>query len=140
MFLTWTFICFHVGCKGEDTVTQPEGDASVFKGDTATINCTFETSYSNPYLFWYRQEGHGAPQYLMKKGKLSSGWSQTFKASEFEESRFEFEAEGNSVYLQIQDVRVSDSAVYYCALRPTVTGNTKTLNKNLCSKDNTILH
>uniref|UniRef100_A0A8C6T6Y8 Ig-like domain-containing protein n=1 Tax=Neogobius melanostomus TaxID=47308 RepID=A0A8C6T6Y8_9GOBI len=95
-------LCSSPECKGEDTVTQPEGDASVFKGHTATINCTFKTTDRTPYLFWYKQEGHG-----------------TLKASEFDESRFEFEAEENSVYLQIQDVRVSDSAVYYCALRPT---------------------
>uniref|UniRef100_A0A8C6TS77 Ig-like domain-containing protein n=1 Tax=Neogobius melanostomus TaxID=47308 RepID=A0A8C6TS77_9GOBI len=103
-------LCSSPECKGEDTVTQPEGDASEFKGDTATINCTFETSDPTPTLFWYKQEGHG-----------------------FDESRFKCEADlkENSVYLKIQDVRVSDSAVYYCALQPTVTGNTKTLNKNL---------
>uniref|UniRef100_A0A8C6TIC9 Ig-like domain-containing protein n=1 Tax=Neogobius melanostomus TaxID=47308 RepID=A0A8C6TIC9_9GOBI len=118
-------LCSSPECKGEDTVTQPEGDASVFKGHTATINCTFETTDRTPYLFWYKQEGHGVPQYMMRKMKSSSGWTKALKSTEFDESRFEFEAEGNSVYLQIQDVSVSDSAVYYCALRPTVTGNTK---------------
>uniref|UniRef100_A0A8C6TMH0 Ig-like domain-containing protein n=1 Tax=Neogobius melanostomus TaxID=47308 RepID=A0A8C6TMH0_9GOBI len=115
-------LCSSPECKGEDTVTQPEGDASEFKGDTATINCTFETTGSYAYLFWYRQEGHGAPQYMMRKMKSSSGWTKTLKASDFDESRFEMEADlkENSVYLKIQDVCVSDSAVYYCALRPTL--------------------
>uniref|UniRef100_A0A3P9D818 Ig-like domain-containing protein n=1 Tax=Maylandia zebra TaxID=106582 RepID=A0A3P9D818_9CICH len=42
--------------------------------------------------------------------------------------------------LQISSAAVTDSAVYYCAVRPTVTGNSKTLYKNLWSKDNRILH
>uniref|UniRef100_A0A8C6TWC4 Ig-like domain-containing protein n=1 Tax=Neogobius melanostomus TaxID=47308 RepID=A0A8C6TWC4_9GOBI len=83
-------LCSSPECKGEDTVTQPEGDASVFKGHT-TINCTFETSDTTPYLYWYKQEEHGAPQYMMNKRRLSSGWTQTFKSSEFSESRFEIE-------------------------------------------------
>uniref|UniRef100_A0A8C6TPU6 Ig-like domain-containing protein n=1 Tax=Neogobius melanostomus TaxID=47308 RepID=A0A8C6TPU6_9GOBI len=107
---------------------QPEGDASVFKGDTATINCTFETSYSDPRLFWYKQENGGFPKYMLRRFK--SGFSDN--SPDFDKSRFDADLKENSVYLQIQDVRVSDSAVYYCALRPTVTGNTKTLNKNLC--------
>ena len=120
-------------CKGEDTVTQPEADTSKPQGDTGTIHCTFETSYS-PTLFWYKQEGHGAPQYMMKR---MSGFSDN--SPDFDKSRFDADLKENSVVLKIQDVHVADSAVYYCALQPTVTGNTKTLNKNLCSKDNTIL-
>uniref|UniRef100_A0A8C6WPI7 Ig-like domain-containing protein n=1 Tax=Neogobius melanostomus TaxID=47308 RepID=A0A8C6WPI7_9GOBI len=90
-------LCSSPECKGEDTVTQPEGDASVFKGDTATINCTFQTTDSYPYLFWYKQEdGNNSP--------------------DFDISRFDAEIKENSVYLKIQRVRVSDSAVYYCAL------------------------
>lgn len=34
------------------------------------------------------------------------------------------------VHLEISSAAVTDSAMHYCALRPTVTGNTHTLYKN----------
>ncbi|KAK7879585.1 hypothetical protein WMY93_033707 [Mugilogobius chulae] len=130
-------LCSSPECKGEDTVSQPAGDVLLTQGETVEIECTFETNDLSPTLFWYKQEGLGAPKYMMKKMKTTSGWHETHKSQEF--NRFEVEAKDNSFHLIIQDVDVTDSAVYYCALRPTVTGNTKTLNKNLWSKDNTIL-
>ncbi|KAK7944335.1 hypothetical protein WMY93_000063 [Mugilogobius chulae] len=128
-----------VECKGEDTVSQPAGDVLLTQGETVEIECTFETSFPTAYLFWYKQEGREAPKYMMQKTKSSSKWLETRKSPEFKEKLFEVEALDSSFHLIIQDVDVTDSVVYYCALRPTVTGNTKTLNKNLWSKDNTIL-
>uniref|UniRef100_A0A3B4YC39 Ig-like domain-containing protein n=1 Tax=Seriola lalandi dorsalis TaxID=1841481 RepID=A0A3B4YC39_SERLL len=113
-------------------VMQPTGDVTAAEGHTVTLDCKFETSSSDYTLFWYKQEINDFPKlliqhYISEKGQKSSG-------------RFQTEIKNKSVPLKIQKLQVSDSAVYYCALRPTVTGNTKTLYKNLWSKDNTILH
>uniref|UniRef100_A0A3Q3LY08 Ig-like domain-containing protein n=1 Tax=Labrus bergylta TaxID=56723 RepID=A0A3Q3LY08_9LABR len=119
-------------CKGEDRVIQPTEDVFASEGDTVTLDCKFETTDTTPSLFWYRQEMGDFPKYLWKSyGK---------KASEFQTDRFNAAINGTSVPLKIQKLQLTDSAVYYCALEPTVTGNTTTLYRNLWREDNTILH
>uniref|UniRef100_A0A3B4B7M4 Ig-like domain-containing protein n=1 Tax=Periophthalmus magnuspinnatus TaxID=409849 RepID=A0A3B4B7M4_9GOBI len=46
-------------------------------------------------------------------------------------SWFEFKFEGKEPQLTIYPAAVGDSAVYYCAVRSTVTVNPQTLTKNL---------
>uniref|UniRef100_A0A669F6P9 Ig-like domain-containing protein n=1 Tax=Oreochromis niloticus TaxID=8128 RepID=A0A669F6P9_ORENI len=122
-------------CKGEDRVIQEQGDVTAAEGDTVTLGCRFETSDAGPTLFWYKQKKNGSPKLLVQR---------FFSSAENSEAKDRFDAEvdkkENSVPLKIQKLQLSDSAVYYCALQPTVTGNTKTLYKNLWSKDNRILH
>uniref|UniRef100_A0A8C6TJG3 Ig-like domain-containing protein n=1 Tax=Neogobius melanostomus TaxID=47308 RepID=A0A8C6TJG3_9GOBI len=117
-------LCSSPECKGEDTVTQPEGDASVFKGHTATINCIFDSGSTNPTLFWYKKDKDDPPKCISAEYRAGGSWIPITLAG-LNTTRFTNKIEGNSSALNIQDVRVSDSAVYYCALRPTVTGNTK---------------
>uniref|UniRef100_A0A671TZ58 Ig-like domain-containing protein n=1 Tax=Sparus aurata TaxID=8175 RepID=A0A671TZ58_SPAAU len=124
-------------CKGADRVIQPTGDVIAAEGDTVTLDCKFETSGTSPTLFWYKQDGKNSPKFILSRVQRDEGNSP----DEFKE-RFSstMNSTTNSVPLKIQKLQLSDSAVYYCALQPTVTGNTKTLYKNLWSKDNTILH
>uniref|UniRef100_A0A671U0N5 Ig-like domain-containing protein n=1 Tax=Sparus aurata TaxID=8175 RepID=A0A671U0N5_SPAAU len=124
-------------CKGADRVIQPTGDVIAAEGDTVTLDCTFETSNPGPTLFWYKQDGNNSPKFIVSRDKIG-----TVKREEEYVQRFssKVNSTSNSVPLKIQKLQLSDSAVYYCALQPTVTGNTKTLYKNLWSKDNTILH
>uniref|UniRef100_A0A3P8SRI3 Ig-like domain-containing protein n=1 Tax=Amphiprion percula TaxID=161767 RepID=A0A3P8SRI3_AMPPE len=140
--LHFNFQCFdfHLGlekltCKGEDKVMQPSGDVIAAEGDTVTLDCTFETSRAGPTLFWYKQEVDDYPKYMMKTYLAS-----VEKAPEFQQDRFDAKIDKKSVPLKIQKLQLSDSAVYYCALQPTVTGNNKTLYKNLWSKDKRKLH
>uniref|UniRef100_A0A3Q3LK13 Ig-like domain-containing protein n=1 Tax=Mastacembelus armatus TaxID=205130 RepID=A0A3Q3LK13_9TELE len=86
-----------LNCKGEDRVIQPTGDVIAAEGDTATLRCTFETRAS-PTLFWYKQEENDFPKYMMK----------SFSTSVEKEKQ---------ISMNISSAAVSDSAVYYCAVR-----------------------
>ncbi|KAK2822917.1 hypothetical protein Q5P01_022982 [Channa striata] len=123
-------------CKGEDKVTQTRADVTAAEGDDVTLDCTFQTSVSSAaYLFWYKQEMNDFPKYMLRRFSTSRE-----NAPEFPSNRFHATINGTSVPLTIEKLHLSDSAVYYCALQPTVTGNSTSLYKNLWSKDNTILH
>ena len=107
-------------------MNQPSGDIIASEGDSVTLGCTFETTGTYPYLFWYKQDIGDIPKYMMKCYS-----KYVFKDHDFDNDRFTSSITETSVPLKIQKLHLSDSAVYYCAVRPTVTGNTKTLNKNL---------
>uniref|UniRef100_A0A8C5H777 Ig-like domain-containing protein n=1 Tax=Gouania willdenowi TaxID=441366 RepID=A0A8C5H777_GOUWI len=106
----WMF-CSSTECKGEEKVTQPPGDVILTQGQTATLNCTFTTISSTPYLFWYKQEVNSYPKFILTRSLHSAD-----NSPEFVKDRFDAELKDSSVPLMIQDLHVCDSAVYYCAL------------------------
>nr|AAL23935.1 T-cell receptor alpha [Danio rerio] len=104
-------IIYIKGCDSQEKVDQHTKTQSAFEGDTVTIDCTFQTSYTGPTLFWYQQKINGVPRYMLNKITNTSGHTE----DELKE-RFHAALSKTSVPLTIKDVRVSDSAVYYCAL------------------------
>ncbi|KAI3374120.1 hypothetical protein L3Q82_005933 [Scortum barcoo] len=83
-------------------------------------------------FYWYRQYPGKPPEFLI----FHLGTRNTEKPG----LSVKVSEDKTQMDLQISSAAVTDSAVYYCAVRPTVTGNSKTLYKNLWSKDNRILH
>uniref|UniRef100_A0A3B4VNK4 Ig-like domain-containing protein n=1 Tax=Seriola dumerili TaxID=41447 RepID=A0A3B4VNK4_SERDU len=106
-----------------------ELSAEVFssEGRTVTLSCNYSGSVRS--LYWYQQKSSSSPQFLI------ADYSENTPGLSLQHDK-----KTKEFHLNISSAAVTDSAVYYCALRPTVTGNTKTLYKNLWSKDNTILH
>uniref|UniRef100_A0A8C7HID9 Ig-like domain-containing protein n=1 Tax=Oncorhynchus kisutch TaxID=8019 RepID=A0A8C7HID9_ONCKI len=104
-------------CRGEDNVTQPTEDVMVVEGHPTTLTCLFDTTSQSPYLFWYKQLVNGKPIFMLRRDMFSPGET----ATEFKD-RFDarLNVTAKSVPLTIQRVQLSDSAEYYCALKPTL--------------------
>uniref|UniRef100_A0A9J7YAN4 Ig-like domain-containing protein n=1 Tax=Cyprinus carpio carpio TaxID=630221 RepID=A0A9J7YAN4_CYPCA len=82
------------------------------EGESVTLSCTYDTSSRYVRLYWYRQYRDGEPQYLM--WKEAREWSSTGTPAE---PRFQSTTSETSTELIITGVTLSDSALYYCALR-----------------------
>uniref|UniRef100_A0A672HFA3 Ig-like domain-containing protein n=1 Tax=Salarias fasciatus TaxID=181472 RepID=A0A672HFA3_SALFA len=119
----------------KDNVLQPRGEVTADEGHSVTLDCLYNTTSSDYYLFWYKQEGNKSPKFILSRFKVGEG-----KTEDEEKYSSTLDSSLRSVPLKIQKLELSDSAVYYCALQPTVTGNSSTVDENLWSKDNTILH
>ncbi|GLD72316.1 uncharacterized protein AKAME5_002364000 [Lates japonicus] len=117
-------------------LTPVEKEEFSLEGSSVTLSYKYSKKGVNTdYFFWYRQYPGKPPEFLIshqESGELLSDPVSGLSVKVSEDK--------TRMYLQISSAAVTDSAVYYCAVRPTVTGNTTTLYKNLWSKDNTILH
>ncbi|XP_055721768.1 uncharacterized protein LOC129813492 [Salvelinus fontinalis] len=121
-----------------DSVTPDKEEYTPTEGSSVSLSCTYETSSSNIYLYWYQQYPNQAPQFLLCDTLEADITPTSPEEYYLEGSRVKISCnytnkERTCVYLEISSAEVTDSALYYCALRPTVTGNTDTLFKNLQS-------
>uniref|UniRef100_A0A8C7HQ24 Ig-like domain-containing protein n=1 Tax=Oncorhynchus kisutch TaxID=8019 RepID=A0A8C7HQ24_ONCKI len=113
-------------CRGEDSVIQPPGDVIATEGEQVTLDCQFDAVSSVNNLQWYRQYLRSKPEFLILITK--SGYVQKPVPP-----RMSAQVQTDRMDLEISSAEVTDSALYYCALEPTVTGNPDTLYKNLSS-------
>uniref|UniRef100_A0A673LTQ0 Ig-like domain-containing protein n=1 Tax=Sinocyclocheilus rhinocerous TaxID=307959 RepID=A0A673LTQ0_9TELE len=79
--------------------------------ETVKLSCSYSSSSEYVWLYWYRQYPNGEPQYLLLRGARSRSGEDT------SDGRFNSDTTRTSTELTITDVRLSDSAHYYCALR-----------------------
>uniref|UniRef100_A0A8C8J1R7 Ig-like domain-containing protein n=1 Tax=Oncorhynchus tshawytscha TaxID=74940 RepID=A0A8C8J1R7_ONCTS len=121
------------GMECGDSVTPDKEEYTPTEGSSVSLRCTYETSSNYVYLYWYRHYPNQAPQFLLYKGARSQSGNIT--------PGFTLNHDKNAkrTDLKISSAEVTDSAMYFCALRPTVTGNPETLYKNLTSPEKTFL-
>uniref|UniRef100_A0A4W3GC77 Immunoglobulin domain-containing protein n=1 Tax=Callorhinchus milii TaxID=7868 RepID=A0A4W3GC77_CALMI len=100
--------------SGQDVVSQyPRGKTEI-EGQDVAVNCNISRLDT---VFWYRQNPGGALQYALKiftSGKVSKSpdLPERFTAELIKENKV--------IKMQILSAVVGDSAVYYCALDPTL--------------------
>ncbi|KAF7705788.1 hypothetical protein HF521_019042, partial [Silurus meridionalis] len=110
-----------------DTIEPLFTHKVVDEGDNVTLSCKYRTSDTNTYLHWYRQHPKSKPVFLLyihESTKLKSNSIPPRLDAAVDKLI-------KQVDLIISSAAVSDSALYYCALAPTVTGNPAALYKNL---------
>uniref|UniRef100_A0AAZ1XFD7 Ig-like domain-containing protein n=1 Tax=Oreochromis aureus TaxID=47969 RepID=A0AAZ1XFD7_OREAU len=101
----------------QQSSTQNKLYSSV-EGSTVTLSYKYTTGAT--YFFWYRQHPGKTPELLISHSPSGS-------VGEKKVPGLKIQVEGTEIKMSISSAAVTDSAVYYCAVRPTVTGNTKTL-------------
>uniref|UniRef100_A0A674F3G8 T-cell receptor alpha/delta variable 31.0 n=1 Tax=Salmo trutta TaxID=8032 RepID=A0A674F3G8_SALTR len=114
-------------------VDQQSGHVTALEGGLVTLSCNYTTSSPSPDLFWYIQLTSNSPQYVLRRDRYSEGRSNSDEFKKRFDSRLNFTS--SSVPLTIQRLQLSDSAVYYCALKPAVmTSDSVTVQKHIeCS-------
>ncbi|KAK7159422.1 hypothetical protein R3I94_005678 [Phoxinus phoxinus] len=129
LFLT-ALICSLI-CGSFANITPVQIEVYEVEGEKVTLSCSYSSAST---LQWYRQYPGSVPEFLLviipSTGKVS-------QKSEIVDRDPRFSGKVNEkkthVHLEISTAKVTDSAMYYCALVPTVTGNTRTLYKNSLS-------
>uniref|UniRef100_A0A3P9HWY0 Ig-like domain-containing protein n=1 Tax=Oryzias latipes TaxID=8090 RepID=A0A3P9HWY0_ORYLA len=104
-------------------------------GKSVTMKCNYQTSSRGINLNWFKHDSDlQVPQFILWKGSSSSPQFLIKEYSEeTEKVSVKHDKEQKEFRVKISSAAVTDSAVYYCAVRPTVTGNNKTLYKILQS-------
>ncbi len=116
MLLFFAGICF------ANTIQPLYSEKQVVRGEKVTLSCNYSGDVSN--LQWYRQYPGSRPEHIILVTEYSEpdlSLRLSAKASK----------DLKQLNLTISSAEETDSALYYCALVPTVTGNTRTLYKNL---------
>ena len=117
------FLC--AGKTSGNKITPNSVELNTVEGDHLTLSCNYS---SGDYLQWYRQYPRSVPKFLVLMLKSTEEPQRSEVDSRLMVKQNE---EKTQVFLEISSVQVSDSALYYCALRPTVTQNHSLPHKNL---------
>ncbi|CDQ81831.1 unnamed protein product [Oncorhynchus mykiss] len=111
----------------QETISPVKPEVNALQGTDITLSCNYKGNIIN--LQWYRQSPGSRPECLLLIRQSGMYIQNTSITTTRHTGRLN--EEKTRVDLMISSVELEDSALYHCALQPTVTGNPDTLYKNL---------
>lgn len=112
------------GLRCEDLSPVKDQESGLI-GDSVLLSYKYTKFSPGDFFFWYRQHPGEPPEFLISHTSSGSVVNNPV-------SGLEVLVEGSKlIQLRIVLAAAEDSAVFYCAVRPTVTGNPPALYKNL---------
>ncbi len=101
------------GLVAGDNIEPDKGTEKTSKEtETIKLSCSYSSNSDYVWIYWFRQYPNGEPQYLLYKNGPSAGSSEHTS-----DPRFQSTTSRTSTELTITDVTLSNSALYYYALR-----------------------
>ncbi|KAI5085167.1 putative immune-type receptor 4a isoform 2 precursor, partial [Silurus meridionalis] len=113
MFYCAFFIFFFTAGSFADKIGPKDEDVNGKETDTVTLKCSYDSSSDYIFLYWYKQYPNNKPQFLLYKGARS----RSDRKSTPDDPRLVTITTRYSTELTIRDLKISDSALYHCALR-----------------------
>ncbi|XP_070397970.1 uncharacterized protein [Nothobranchius furzeri] len=131
-----TFTLFNMDCCGLsllvvtiltgvscEQLTAVKNKESSLEGAPVTLSYNYSRDAAiGDYFFWYRQDPGEPPEFL-----ISHTGTETLLLQKVSGLTFTVSDDKRRVDLLISSAAATDSAVYYCAVQPTVTGNSKSV-------------
>ncbi|GCC45228.1 hypothetical protein chiPu_0029334, partial [Chiloscyllium punctatum] len=119
-----------------DSSLQEPTVIKLFEGDSVTIKFRYSAQHTSYSLQLYRQYRRKTLTFLIYIHSYGDPFRAEGVATRFLSSLDTSSSEGN---FNIGELQLSDSAVYYCGLRDTVTGTRVSLVQKLCRNESKLI-
>ena len=102
----------------EEPISPLSDSVLALEGESVTLSCEYKERVTS--LQWYQQQPRSPPRFLMSDYSKNTSHLSTYHDKV--KQRF---------HLTINSAEITDSALYYCALQPTLTQTTHTAEQKL---------